>query len=366
MVSFADLGLKRNIIEVLESLEFTKPMEVQEQVIPLILQNKNIVFTSRTGSGKTLAYTIASIGRLNSRQGIQMLVILPTRELCIQVGKEVKKICDLLNMKVGILYGGREIYGDRRTTGRKNQIIVATPGRLIQHINEKSVKVGEVKFIVFDESDQLFDDGFYDECGYIQSRISRDAQTILASATITGKVQSFIDREIGEYELLAVGEKIPTKIKQEHIFCGILEKNEALLKFLKKKKFKQAMIFCNTKIKTDNIAKFLKDNGVDAKPLHGSIEQKEREGRLRAFRKERTKMLVTTDVAARGLHIDSVDVVVNYDVPNRNEFYIHRIGRTGRKDLAGYSLTIICEEDRDRFKEIQQEYGIKSKEIIIK
>ncbi|MFH1850162.1 MAG: DEAD/DEAH box helicase [archaeon] len=352
-------------MQVLNSLNYKGAFEVQEEIIPLALKGKNIVFTSRTGSGKTLAYSIAFLGQINIRLGIQMAVIVPTRELCIQVGKELRKLCEPLGFNVGMLYGGREFVGDYKTISRKNHVMVGTPGRLIQHINNtrvnnsRRVKMGEVKLLVFDESDQMFDDGFYDDCVYIKKRVSKNAQIILASATITEKVNKFIENEIIDYELLKIGDLIPKNIVQEKLYCDKLEKNAVLLNLFSKKRFKRAMIFCNTKQKSYNISEFLLTNKLNAKSLNSDLTQEERQNHLNLFKDGKIRILVTTDVAARGLQIENVDIVVNYDVPTRDEFYIHRIGRTGRIDEKGYSLTLICPEDVNRFYNIEFEYELK-------
>jgi len=363
MGDFVTLGLKREILEVLSKLEFSESLEVQDKVVPLVKSGKNVVFTSRTGSGKTLAYLLGFLGKINKKQGIKMLVLVPTRELCIQVGKEMQKVCTPLGINVGMLYGGRDVPGDYRTLSKKNQILVGTPGRLLLHVNERKIKVGEVKYLVFDESDQMFDHGFYDECVYLLQRVSIQAQIILSSATITEKVKRFIEEEIVDYELLRIGELIPKNIVQEKLFCGKLEKNEILLCLLSKKKFKRAMVFCNTRLKSTNIAAFLQKNKFDAKSLSGDLTQVERLNHLNLFKDGKIRILVTTDVAARGLQIENIDLIVNYDVPTKRELYVHRIGRTGRLDKEGYALTFICPEDVDRFHNIEFEYELKVEEI---
>lgn len=363
MGDFAKLSLKKEILEVLSSLDFKNTLEVQDKIVPLAIKGKNIVFTSRTGSGKTLAYLLGFIGRINKRLSTQMIVLVPTRELCIQVGKEMARICELLDINVGMLYGGRTILGDYRTLSKKNQIIVGTPGRLIQHIDEKKIKVGDVKYLVYDESDQMFDQGFYDECVYMKQRVSKTAQLILSSSTITEKVKSFIEKEIINFELLNVGDFISKNIRQEKLYCEKVEKNKILLKMLSKKKFKRVMIFCNTKQKSHNISSFFRTNKFNSQALHGGLEQPERLNHLNLFKDGKINILVTTDVAARGLHIEDVDIIVNYDVPTRQEFYVHRIGRTGRINQKGYSLTLICPEDVDRFYNIEFEYELSVVEI---
>lgn len=358
MGDFAKLGLKKDILAVLSSLNFKETFEVQDKIIPLEMKGKNVVFTSRTGSGKTLTYLLGFLGKLSKKQGLQMLVLVPTRELCIQVGKEMKKVCDPLSFNVGMLYGGREIHGDYKTTNKKNQIIIGTPGRLIQHVNERKFRIGEVKYLVFDESDQMFDSGFYEQSGYLKKRVSKNAQIILSSATLTNKVHDFIDKEIVDYELLKIGIDIPVNIVQEKINCKIIEKNELLLKFFPQKKFNRAIVFCNTKQKAYGIAKFLQDNKFNAKLLTGNLKQNERLDRLNLFKEGKIKILVATDVASRGLHIENVDIIVNYDVPTREEFYVHRIGRTGRVDKKGYALIFVCPEDEDRFNNLKFNYKL--------
>jgi len=362
MGKFADLGLKKEIVQVLSRLHFTEALQVQEQIIPLALKGKNIVFTSRTGSGKTLAYLLGFLGRINKKQGIQMLVLVPTRELCIQVGKEMQRVCDPLEIKVGMLYGGREIAGDSITNKRRNNIIVGTPGRLIQHINAKNIRVGEVKYLVFDESDQMFDQGFLEECAYLKERVSADAQIILSSATITPKVEQFIETELPEHELLKIGELVPKNIVQEKLFCTIPEKNEVLLHFLQQHKFKRIMIFCNRKDRTADITRFLSEHKLHARELNSDLTQDQRFNTLNLFKDGKIHILVTTDVAARGLQIEKVDAVINYDAPTKAEFYIHRIGRTGRRDKEGYCLSLICPEDEDRFRIIEYNFGLDVRE----
>jgi superfamily II DNA/RNA helicase len=363
MKTFLQLNLKKDILSVLNRLKFKEVFEVQEKVIPLVMQGKNVVFTSRTGSGKTLAYLLGFLGKINRKFGIQMIVLVPTRELCIQVGKEIQSICDPLDLSVGILYGGREISGDYKTTSKKNQIIVGTPGRLIQHINSKQIKVGDTRLIVFDESDQMFDDGFYDECVYVRKRISDSAQVVLASATITGKVTAFINTIIGPHEFLNVGLQIPKNIVQEKIFCGMLDKNFLLLKIFSDKKFKRIIIFSNTRQKCQGITKFLTDNKIRAKLISGDLSQDNRLNHLNLFKDGSISALVATDVASRGLHIEGVDLVVNYDVPTRPEFYIHRIGRTGRTDKKGHTIVFICPEDEERFRIIEHNFELDVKDI---
>ncbi|MDO8641987.1 MAG: DEAD/DEAH box helicase [Candidatus Woesearchaeota archaeon] len=363
MGNFSNLGLKKEILAVLSRLHFTESLEVQDAIIPLALRGKDIVFTSRTGSGKTLAYLLGFLGKINPKHGIQMLVLVPTRELCIQVGKEITKVCDPLGIKVGMLYGGREIAGDHMTTKKRNNIMVGTPGRLIQHINAKNIKVGDVKYLVYDESDQMFDRGFFDECVYVKKRVSSDVQTIFSSATMTEKVQQFIETALPGHEVLKIGDLVPKKIIQEKLFCTIPEKKEVLLRFLRHKKFSRVMVFCNRKDRTAELTRFLSAHKFHAKELSSNLMQDERFNTLNLFKDGKIHILITTDVAARGLQIENVDLVVNYDAPTRAEFYIHRIGRTGRRDKPGYCLSLICPEDDNRFADIEFDFDVSVAEL---
>lgn len=362
MSKFAKLGLKKEVLIALDQLGFDETFEVQEKVVPIALSGSNVVFTSKTGSGKTLAYLLGFISKIKPKQGLQMIVFVPTRELCVQVCKEMRRVCDLLGINVGMLYGGRPVPGDVRTLTKKNQIIVGTPGRLLLHVNEKSLKVGEVKYLVYDESDQMFDNGFYEDCVYIKKRVSKLCQIVFSSATRTPAVENFVNNVIVDYKMLEIGELIPSKIKQEKIYCEKIEKNLILLELFKKK-VKRTMIFCNTKLKVKGITKFLNENGHRAKELSSDLDQNKRLNTLNLFKEGKITLLVTTDVAARGLHIENVDRIINYDVPTRDEFYVHRIGRTGRNNTKGYSLTMICPEDVERFELIEFQYQLNIKEI---
>ncbi|MBW2999024.1 DEAD/DEAH box helicase, partial [Candidatus Woesearchaeota archaeon] len=266
-------------------------------------------------------------------------------------------------IKVGMLHGGREIRGDYKTTNKKLNIVIGTPGRLIQHINNKAIRVGDVKYIVYDESDEMFDNGFIKECAYLKARASKDAQIVLSSATINEKVESFINKEIVDYEFLKIGNLVPEKIVQEKANCKIKDKNDFLAKFLKNRFFRRVMIFCNTKIRCEEITEFLEEKKFKAKYINSDLSQDERNNLLNLFKSGNLSILVTTDVAARGLQIPKVDMVINYDVPRVPEYYIHRIGRTGRKDAKGYSLTLVCPEDEGRFNDLEFDFELDVKDI---
>ncbi|MFH1316025.1 MAG: DEAD/DEAH box helicase [Candidatus Woesearchaeota archaeon] len=363
MSKFSDLGLKKNILDALDRLQLVYPFEVQEKVIPLSKKGRNILFTSRTGSGKTLAYLLGVLDNINTKLGIQMLILVPTRELSIQIGKETRKVCDLLNIKVGVIYGGRALEGDYRTINRKNHILVATPGRLKQHVNEKNIKLGEVKVLVYDECDKMFTEKFYDDCAYLRIRVPLHTQIMLSSATLGDEVKKFVEEEIEDYDLLEVGERIPPNIIQELVRCSRLEKNDIILRLLKKKRFRRVIIFTNTKMKARSISKFLNYNKYFTKEISGKLEQKERDNYLGMFKKGTLPIIVTTDLTGRGLQIKDIDIVINYDLPFDSTSYIHRIGRTGRKDKKGYALTLLCPEDEDRYHNLNVEFNIKIKEV---
>lgn len=356
--SFQNLGLKKNVIQTLSALNFTTPTEVQKQIIPLILKKKNLAFTSQTGSGKTVGFTAPLLSRINKKLHIQILILVPTRELCIQVGNEIKRFANHLDFNVGMIYGGRDLIADKRTISRRLHVLVATPGRLIQHVNMKTIKLSGVHTIIFDESDQMFDNGFYDDCQYIKSRVSSTAQVILASATITPKVEIFLKKTIKDFTFIEVGNLIPPSIVQDALFCEISEKNDLLVKFFLGEEFSRAIVFVNTKVKLGSVYDSLLDKGITTSYLSGDLDQKEREKRLRDFKAKKFSVLVCTDVASRGLHIPDVDIVLNYDIPSRNEFYVHRIGRTGRNGKKGYALSFVCPEDEANFVLIQKEYKL--------
>lgn len=361
--SFSDLGLKKNVLAALEALDYKVPTEVQRELIPLVLSKQNVVFTAQTGSGKTIAFSAGFFSRINPKQNLQVLIVVPTRELCMQVGAQIKKFGDILGFNVGMLYGGHDLLVDRRTISRRLHVLVATPGRLIQHINFKTIKLSEVKTLIFDESDQMFDAGFYKDCIYIKSRASKTAQIILSSATITSKVDKFLKKEVPKFKFVEVGVLIPPNIIQDVLFCTIAEKKDLIVNFFLGEDFNRAIVFVNTKAKLNAINDVLNDNDIFAAPLSSDLDQKTREKRIRDFKAKRFNVLVCTDIASRGLDIDNVDIVVNYDVPSRSEFYVHRIGRTGRLGKKGYALTFICPEDEEDFGIIENEFKLKTGEV---
>lgn len=370
--TFSQLGFKQDVVAALKKINITQATEVQELIIPKIRHKNHIVFTSQTGSGKTLCFLLGYLPRINSRLGLQMLIVTPTKELAQQVGKEITRVTDQLDLNVGILFGGRDFKGDAKTVKRKNQIIVATPGRLIDHINKKTLRVGDVKCIVYDESDQMFDNGFASDCAYIKRRSAKDAQIVLASATMTEKVELFAENQLGDYEYTIVGDKIPKNIVQEKVYCKMGGKQALLIKCLIRltsgSKKKQIIIFTNTKEKCFLIHENLEKHKFHATELHGDFKMQERKNHLNGFTSGRVPILITTNVAARGLHIPKVDAVINFDVSERPEFYVHRIGRTGRimksgKIGRGYAITFICDEDIERFNWIEELHGAKVQEV---
>ncbi|MAG60904.1 hypothetical protein CL619_03910 [archaeon] len=370
--TFSQLGFKQDVVAALKKIKITYATDVQAIIVPKIQTNQNIVFTSQTGSGKTLCFLLGYLPKINPKNALQMLIITPTKELAQQVGKEIKQVTDQLDLKVGVLFGGRDFKGDMKTVRTKNQIIVATPGRLIDHINKKTLRIGDVKCIVYDESDQMFDNGFASDCAYIRRRSAKDAQMVLSSATMTEKVELFAENRMGDYEYVVVGDKIPKNIVQEKVYCQMGDKQRLLIKCLKRlqiqKKKKQIIIFTNTKEKCFLIHENLEKHKFHATELHGDFKQQERKNHLNGFTSGRVPILITTNVAARGLHIPKVDAIINYDVSERPEFYVHRIGRTGRimksgKIGRGYAITFICDEDVERFERIEDLHGAKVVEV---
>jgi superfamily II DNA/RNA helicase len=224
--------------------------------------------------------------------------------------------------------------------------------------NENSLKVGDISFLIFDESDQMFDTGFYDDCVYIRSRVSSAAQIVLSSATITPRVEHFLRKSIKDFELVKIGTLIPPNIDQDVLFCPISDKTKLLVNFFQGEKFSRAIVFANTKVKLSSIYDTLLHNKITANYLSSDLDQKDREKVVRDFKAAKFSVLVSTDIASRGLDIQGVDIIVNYDVPPRSEFYVHRIGRCGRNDLRGYALTFICPEDEEDFSIIEHQFDL--------
>ncbi len=343
--SFQQLGVSDEILRALEKQGVTTPTKVQEEAIPPLLAWRDVIAKAPTGTGKTFAFGIPMLEHVDTEnEAVQGLILAPTRELALQIGEELNGLLAFYkDIRVAVLYGGQRMEPQLRALKAKPQIIVATPGRLVDHYNRKNIRFDKIKTVILDEADRMLDMGFFDDVTAILNRIKNRVNLGLFSATISQEVMTvswMYQRDEVEITVAATEESKPD-IDQYSITVPRLEKTLALLRILRSGALERVIVFCNTKVMCQRLSDDLRREGIHADCLHGDIRQATRERTMAAFRAGKLPVLIATDVASRGIDVDDVDGVINYDVPDENEYYIHRIGRTGRARRKGISFTLI-------------------------
>lgn len=353
-MDFINLKINEDIINGIIKKEFTELTEIQEKVIPIALNGNDLLGQAPTGTGKTLAFTIPILNSIiEDKKTVQALVIAPTRELALQITSDINEISYYMDIKAVTLYGGELIDKQINALKRKPQIIVATPGRLLDHINRGTVKLNDVKIVVLDEADEMLDMGFRDDINEILGKIP-EHQTMLFSATFSDEVEEIAYKFMKNPQKISVnhGSLTVERIDQKYLMCQEKDKIEVISRLIEIREFKIVMIFCNTKKSVDEVTSSLLTRGFLAEALHGDMKQMQRDRVMQRFREGTINVLVASDVAARGLDIDNVDVVFNYDLPTDEEYYVHRIGRTGRASKDGLSISLITPKEKWRLYSI--------------
>lgn len=349
-MKFNELNIKKEIITSLEEMGFMEMMPIQERVIPLILDGYDVIGQAQTGTGKTAAFGIPIINNSSKdHEGLEHLIISPTRELATQIKKELDKIAKNTKITVGLILGGVDYNVERRMLKSNPNIIVGTPGRLLDHINNKKLDLSHLKSLTLDEADEMLDIGFKEELTSIIESMPEERQSLLFSATLSDDVKKLANKMLKNPKevLVSTGLTAANTIKQYAIICQEDEKLVMLTRLLDIKRPQSAIIFGRTKRRADELAKALLDAGYMAKAIHGDLTQKERTNVMEGFKSGIFKILVATDVAARGIHVDNVEAVFNFDLPQEIEYYIHRIGRTGRAGALGASYSFVREIEMD-------------------
>jgi ATP-dependent RNA helicase DeaD len=349
--TFKQLGVIDSILQVCTEEEFEKPTEIQEKSIPYVIAGKDVIGEAATGSGKTLAFASGIIHRTNRGQGVQALIISPTRELAQQTTEMIRGLSKYKPLTIIPIYGGVSI-NPQISDLKRADVVIGTPGRLIDHINRGTIKLKRVKILVLDECDRLLDMGFLPDIEKIIDELPENRQTLLFSATIPFEVNRLAQKYMHQpIDVDAESYVDPNKLAQ--YYFGPIEdslKFSLFVHLLKQDKNKGlSMIFCNTRRYADILAKNLEHVGIKATVLHGGYSQHERTKRLNSFQSKKRKILVATDVAARGLDIEGVTYVYNYDLPDNRKQYIHRIGRTARAGNAGKAITLVSQRDSEKF-----------------
>ena len=344
-VTFESLGLSDAMLKALEKKGYGWPTTIQAEAIPCFLQWKDVIAKAPTGTGKTFAFGIPMIEHVDPEsEDVQGLILAPTRELAIQIGDELRGLLTYFNgIRVAVLYGGAGIGGQIKALEKKPQIVVATPGRLMDHYNRKTIRLDKIQTVVLDEADRMLDMGFFKDVTRIIDKVKNRKNLGLFSATISQEVmtvQWMYQRDEVEITVEPKQEDRPD-IDQYCLACTPLEKAEKTLRLIRLKGYERIMIFCNTKHMCQRLSDDFQRAGLDCDCIHGDIRQSQREKTMQRYRDGKLAILVATDVASRGIDVDDVDCVINYDVPDENEYYVHRIGRTGRAKRKGVAWSII-------------------------
>ena len=345
MITFAGLGLSDAMLRALEKKGYGYPTTIQSEAIPHFLNWKDVIAKAPTGTGKTFAFGIPMIEHVDPQCGdVQGLILAPTRELAIQIGDELRGLLTFCNgIRVAVLYGGAGIGGQIKQLEKKPQIVVATPGRLMDHYNRKTVRLDKVQTVVLDEADRMLDMGFFKDVTRIIEKTKNRRNLGLFSATISQEVMTvswMYQRDEVEITVEPKQEDRPD-IDQFSLAVSPLEKAETTLRLMRGQNFERVMIFCNTKHMCQRLCDEFQRAGVDCECIHGDIRQSQREKTMQRYRNGQLAVLIATDVASRGIDVDDVDCVINYDIPEENEYYVHRIGRTGRAKRKGSAYSII-------------------------
>jgi ATP-dependent RNA helicase DeaD len=357
VITFDDLGLNRDVLNAVKAAGFVKPSPIQEQAIPVVLAGRDMVGQAHTGTGKTAAFGLPALSNMKRNNGVEILVITPTRELATQVSDELFKYGRNMGARTVTVYGGSSYKRQIDLIERGASVVVATPGRLLDILKKNMLSEFTPSVVVLDEADEMLDMGFLDDINEIFSYLPSNRQTLLFSATMPKPIKLLAERILDNPEFISItkGETTNTDITQEYYVIDESERDDAIIRLMDSELTKKAVVFCRTKSEVDRLSNVLSNAGYLANGLHGDMEQRQRETVIKGFKQNSVKVLVATDVAARGIHVDNISHVFNYHIPFDPESYVHRIGRTGRAGTKGKAITLVTPIE---FKELQR---IKSK-----
>ena len=361
IMTFKELGLEDSLLEALSYMGFENATPIQEQAIPIILKNKDILACAQTGTGKTAAFILPILNKLvgNDSNHVNTLVIAPTRELALQIDQQIQAFAYFVNATSIPVYGGgdgSDFESQKRAIRQGTDIIVATPGKLISHLNMGYVNMKHLKHLILDEADRMLDMGFFDDIMRIVGHLPDDRQTLLFSATMPPKIRKLAKSIQKQPEEISLAISKPAEGVLQAAYLAHDSQKANLLRSLiaDKPSYSSIIVFTSTKKKVNEVARCLSGQGYQVDAVSSDLDQKEREAALRRFKSLETRVLVATDVLSRGIDIKGINLVVNYDVPGDAEDYVHRIGRTARADSTGVALTIINEDDMRRFARIEE------------
>ena len=356
-MKFTDFNLKSELNKAIEAAGFVEPSPVQRDSIPIVLEGKDIVAQAQTGTGKTAAFGLPLLNMMKCDGSVEMVVVVPTRELAMQVSDELFKFGKFLGVKTATVYGGSS-YSRQIKHVEQASIIVATPGRFLDLLSKKQININP-KFVVLDEADEMMDMGFLDDIKVIFNYLNQREQTLMFSATMPAPIKKLAERVLNNPSFVTVTKSEMTNAKIEQSFYVVeeYERDDALIRLFDYKDPSKAIVFCKMKRDVDRLATYLVSQGYAAKGLHGDMEQRQREEVIRSFKADQLEVLVATDVAARGLDVKNVSHVFNYQLPFDSESYVHRIGRTGRGGKEGKAVSIVTPAEFRSLHKIQKDVG---------
>ena len=356
-MKFEDLNLGPELLKAVDKLGLTKPTEIQEKSIPLVLERKDVIGESATGSGKTLVFGCGILDQVVPNRGLQALVLVPTRELAEQVKEYLNNFSYNRKLKIIAVYGGVSM-GNQVQGLKRSEVVVATPGRLLDHLNQRTINISQIKLLVLDEADRMLDMGFIKSVERIMQNCPKRRQTLFFSATISPDIKNLAKKYMNN-QVIVSAEKLvdPNKLKQVYYNANRGLKLPLLVNLLQQEKTGLVMVFCNMRVNTDFVARNLKANRIDATAIHGGLAQNKRTKMMDLFNNAKVGVLVCTDVAARGLHIENVSHIYNYEIPKDSKDYIHRIGRTARAGENGIVVNLLSEQDHDNFSKVMRDYS---------
>ncbi len=354
---FVDLGISDKVLKSLADMGFEEPSPIQEKTIPLLLTGKDVIGQAQTGTGKTAAFGVPIVEKLDARlRAVQALVLAPTRELAVQVSGEISKIGRNTRARVTPIYGGQSIERQVRLLRIGVDVVVGTPGRVMDHMRRGTLKLDRLKILVLDEADEMLDMGFIEDIEWVMQNLPGERQTMLFSATMPDEIKRLARKYMNDPELVAVSPQQLTVPQIDQFFYEVRSaiKTEALCRIVDVENVDRAIIFCRTKRGVDELVEALQARGYLTEGIHGDMNQAQRTRAMGKFREGQVDLLVATDVAARGLDISDVTHVVNYDIPQDPESYVHRIGRTGRAGRAGTAITLITSREFPQLRLIER------------
>ncbi|MCF6332198.1 MAG: DEAD/DEAH box helicase [Draconibacterium sp.] len=360
-MKFSELGIHDDLLDAIEYMGFENATPIQVQAIPKILDGKDLIACAQTGTGKTAAYLLPILDLLIDLPGSETttLIIVPTRELAMQIDQQVQGIGYTMGIHSIAIYGGGDADGwgqQRRALTQGADIVVATPGKLISHLNLGYVKFDTIKYLILDEADRMLDIGFHDDIMKIISYLPKERQTLMFSATMAPKIRTLASKILAHPAEINIAMSKPAEgVLQAAYLIYNQQKNRLISHLISQNPdYNSILIFCSTKRAVNELARALKKQKFAAQPISSDLEQSEREEVLQGFRSKRIRILVATDVMSRGIDIKDINLVINYDVPQDAEDYVHRVGRTARADATGVALTLVNEDDMYKFHQIEQ------------